>query len=95
MNDKTPPDEPSITEMESLEKALAEGEHDIMNAQKALDNIHRKQAARRQELGYQKARLGMKLSKVSHEPTDGGEMIIVQTDGGIATRWINKDTTTN
>ena len=53
--------------------------------------MHRKQAARRQELGYQKARMGMKLSRVSDTPIEGARMVTVQTDGGIATRWIRPD----
>ena len=78
----------SVAEMAALEKAIFEGDAAIWHAQKALDNIHRKQSARRQELGYQKARMEMKLSRVSHTPVEGAEMIMVQTDAGIATRWI-------
>lgn len=76
------------SEIEALEKSIAEGDLAILLAQEVLDNIYRKQSARRQELGYQKSRLGMKLSRVSEKPVDGSKMIVVQTDCGISTRWL-------
>lgn len=81
----------ALAEMVALENAIATGERELRNAQEMVDNIHRKQAARRQELGYQKARIGMKLSRVSDTPIDGARMVTVQTDAGIATRWIRPE----
>lgn len=81
----------ALAEMAALEKAIADGEADLRTAHEMVANIHRKQAARRQELGYQKARMGMKLSRASDTPIEGGRMVIVQTDGGIATRWIRPE----
>jgi hypothetical protein len=78
----------SVAEMEALESAIQHNAYEIARVQTQLEIMHRKQAARRQELGFQKARMGMKLSRVSHTPIEGAEMIVVQTDGGIATRWI-------
>jgi hypothetical protein len=78
----------SVAEMEALESAIQHNAYEIARVQTQLEIMHRKQAARRQELGFQKARMGMSLSRVSHAPIEGAEMIVVQTDGGIATRWI-------
>lgn len=91
MNDEImnePPKPSPIAEMEALESSIQHNAYEISRVQAQLEIMHRKQAARRQELGYQKARMGMKLSRVSHTPIEGAEMIVVQTDGGIATRWV-------
>lgn len=75
-------------ETELLESAIAKGDAAIYEAQAALNNLHRKQYARRQELGYQKAMAGLKLARVSETPVEGAAPVIVQTDAGISTRWI-------
>jgi len=74
--------------MAALEAAIQHNDYEISRVQTQLENMHRKQCARRQELGYQKARIGVKLSRVSDTPIEGGRIITVQTDAGIATRWI-------
>ena len=81
----------ALAEMESLEKAIRHGADEIRRVQDQMAAMHIKQAARRQELGYQKARMGMNLSRVRDTPIEGGRMVIVQTDGGIATRWIHPE----
>jgi hypothetical protein len=80
---------PSVAEMEALEKAINHGEYEIRRAQEQLAAMQRKQIARQHELGYQKARMGLKPgSRVSDEAKPGYRMVIAQTDSGIATRWI-------
>ena len=79
----------SIAEMESLEKAIQHGDYEIRRVQDQLAAMQRKQAARQHELGYQKARMGLRPgSRISDEAKPGHRMVIVQTDSGIATRWI-------
>ncbi len=75
--------------MEALEKAINHGEYEIRRVQDQLASMQRKQIARQHELGYQKARMGLKPgSRVSDEAKPGYRMVIAQTDSGIATRWI-------
>lgn len=81
----------ALAEMTALESSIQHNDHEIARVQTQLEIMHRKQAARRQELGYQKARVGMKLSRVSDTPIKGARMVTVQTDAGIATRWIRPD----
>lgn len=81
----------ALAEMTALESSIQHNDHEIARVQDQLAAMHRKQAARRQELGYQKARMGMKLSRVSDTPIEGARMVTVQTDAGIATRWIRPD----
>lgn len=80
-----------ILEMESLEKAIQHGEYAIRCAQEHIDIMHKKQIARQHELGYQKARMGLKPnSRISDEAKEGYKMIAVQIDAGIVTRWIKE-----
>ncbi len=79
----------SIAEMEALEKAIQHGDYEIRRVQDQLAAMQRKQTARQHELGYQKARIGLRPgSRISDEAKPGHRMVIVQTDAGIATRWI-------
>lgn len=77
--------------MAALEKAIHYGEYKIRRVQDQLAAMHTKQSGRRQELGYQKARMGMKLSRVSDTPVEGSRVVLVQTDSGISTRWIRPE----
>lgn len=82
------------TEMEALEKAIQHGEYEIRRVQDQLASMHKKQTARQHELGYQKARMGLKPgSRISDDAKPGHRMVIVQTDAGIATRWIEETST--
>ena len=84
----------SVAEMEALELAIQHGEQEIRRVQDQLAAMHRKQASRQHELGYQKARMGLKPgSRISDEAKPGHRMVIVQTDAGIATRWIPENAT--
>lgn len=79
----------SVAEMESLELAIQHGEYEMRRVQDQLAAMQRKQSARQHELGYQKARMGIRPgSRISDEAKPGYRMVIVQTDAGIATRWI-------
>lgn len=79
----------SVAEMEALEKAIQKCNYGIRQLQDQLATMRKKQDARQHELGYQKARMGLKpSSRVSDDARPGHRMVIVQTDAGIATRWI-------
>ena len=79
----------SVAEMDALEKAIQRGKHEINRLESQLAAMREKQNSRQHELGYQKARLGIKpSSRVSDEARPGYRMVIAQTDAGIATRWI-------
>jgi hypothetical protein len=71
-----------MSEIELLESAILTGEKELASAQIMVDNIHRKQSARRQELGFQKARAGMTLERVSHTPREGLLEITIQNRSG-------------
>jgi hypothetical protein len=92
MNEEFQLDESTrILEMESLEKAIQHASYEIRRTQDQLEAMHKKQIARQHELGYQKARMGLKPnSRISDEAKEGYKMIAVQTDAGIVTRWIKE-----
>lgn len=77
--------------MEALENAIQHNDFEIFRVQQQLATMQRKQSARRQELGFQKARIGVNLSRVSTTPIEGWRMVVAQTEGGIATRWIRPE----
>ena len=86
----------SVAEMEALEKAIQRGEYEMRRAQDQLAAMQKKQAARQHELGYQKARMGLRPgSRISDEAKPGHRMVMVQTDAGIATRWIPSENAKN
>ena len=74
-------------EIEAVRASIAAGENDIAQAQAALDNLIRKQLARKKELGFQEARALFKASAYSSDPIPGVTPIVVQTGFGVATRW--------
>ena len=84
---------PSLAEMEALHLAIVDADYEILRVKRQLDAMHKKQIARQHELGYQKARIGLRPgSKISDEAKPGHRMVIVQTEAGISTRWIPEKT---
>ena len=79
----------SLSEMDALHLAIVDADYEILRVQRQLTAMHKKQIARQHELGYQKARIGLRpCSKISDDAKPGHRMVIVQTEAGIATRWI-------
>lgn len=80
---------PSLDEVHSLERAISSAEMDIRRVEEDLKNMRRKQEARKQELGFQRARLQYKKSsRVQDAPFPGARMVIAVTDCGLSARWV-------